>query len=238
MNSNFIYTPKKETCPLCKGNKTVKSSRVVFTLGNKEPSQETKDLAEAMANDNSCPHCNGSGQITVPPYGAGEEAQMPEAKMSELADAATLLRCIGDEVMIQAVANEAARITLPDDIVATYIGYWGDPERDVNLGEYIFQIAETAEKLAMAIYGDLGNRIYAGPRPHKEVGQMSEITVTAEEIKDIEEKIERINALDITEVVVTRGGKVIGVGDEERKDMKYTGLTTFALVKEILSNNN
>lgn len=165
-NSNFVYTSKKETCPLCKGNKTVKTgSRMVFTFGNKEPSQEVKDMAEAFANDNSCPHCSGVGVISVPPYNDGCKAKLSEEKMKELASAATLLRCIGDVVMIQAVANEAARISLPDDIVATYVGYWSDPDRDVTLGEYIYQIAETAEELAMKIYGDLGNPIYAGPRP-------------------------------------------------------------------------
>jgi len=238
MNTNFVYAPKKETCPLCKGSKTVKSTRIVFSFGDKEPSQETKDLAEAMADDDTCPACCGAGEISKPPYETGEETLMQDSKVSELASAGTLLRCIDEPMFVQAVANEAARITLPDDMANTFAAYWADPSRDVNLGEYIRQIAETAEKFAMATYGDLGNRLYAGPRPHKEVDQMSEIEVTAEEMADIQKKIDRINAIPITEVVVTRGGKVLGVAEEERNDMKYAGLTTFTLVKDILSTDN
>lgn len=86
-------------------------------------------------------------------------------KVSELAHAATVLRCMGDPVLIRGIANEAARITLPDDVVDAYVAYWLDSGRDVNLGEYIQQIAEYAEALALTNYASLDNGLYAFPRP-------------------------------------------------------------------------
>jgi RecJ-like exonuclease len=160
----MLYQSKKQTCPLCKGKKTVATRKTVLILDHaNQLSQEAEDLAIAMVN-NTCPHCNGAGEVSVPPYNTGENTKMGMEKVRELAEAGTLIRCIGDAVFVQAVANEAARIALPKDIVMTYVAYWSDPSRDVTLGGYIRQIAQSAEELALRIYGDLGNPIYAAPR--------------------------------------------------------------------------
>lgn len=160
----FVYTPKEGPCPLCKGKKKVKGMQSFsFSIG---PQGIDKSDIQ-LENPNECPHCNGSGTVNLPPYNDGSEAKISKEKVSELCSAATLLRCIGDPIHIQAVANQAAKITLPEDIVATYDAYWGDPHRDVTLGEYTRQIAQTAEELAMKLYGDLGNPIFAGARTHE-----------------------------------------------------------------------
>jgi hypothetical protein len=162
---HMSYQSKKATCPLCKGNKTVDTQREVFIIGDDDKlSEDVLAIADAMAGDNACPHCNGVGEVSVPPYSDGKGALLSTDKMAELAKAGTVLRCIGSAVFVQAVANQAARIVLPEDIVDTYVGYWADPTRAITLREYIFQIAQTAEELAMKMYGNLGNPIYAGPR--------------------------------------------------------------------------
>ena len=161
----MTYQPKKQPCNFCKGKAKVRSFSMCISLTGKEPSEETKALAEAMRNDDRCPQCDGAGEVNAPPYNDGSQAKLPEEMMKELANAATLLRCIDDAVLVQAVANQAAKIVLPQEIVDTYVAYWADPNRDATLGEYIMQIAQSAEELALATYGDLGNPIFAGPRP-------------------------------------------------------------------------
>lgn len=159
------YVSKKETCPLCKGGKVVTGGKVVLVIGGpKETSPETQEIVDAMANDMTCPNCHGGGEVSVPPYNIADKVQMSCEKMKELADAGTLLRCVGDMMFVQAVANQAARIVLPDSVAETYSAYWSDPERDATLGDYIMQIAQSAEELALSTYGDLGNPIFAGPR--------------------------------------------------------------------------
>jgi hypothetical protein len=159
------YTPKKAPCPLCKGAKKVKMRKQVFVIGKEAKSEdEMNDLAEHFLNNDDCPHCNGAGEVSVQPYGDGSEAKMTREKMSELASAGTLLLCIDEPVFVKAVANQAARVELPEEVIDTFVNYWADPDRDVTLGDYIMQIAEYAEKFAIETHGDLGNPIFAQPR--------------------------------------------------------------------------
>lgn len=162
--SAFQYQPRQETCHLCKGTKMSRPSMTLVVHIPPSGGDITVDAGELC--DDTCPACMGSGSISLPPFNDGSKAKIARDKVSELAKAGTLLRCIGEPMFVAAVANQAAHITLPDEMVLTYVAYWSDSARDVNLGQYIQQIAQSAEELAMQVFGGLDNHGLAGPRSH------------------------------------------------------------------------
>jgi hypothetical protein len=162
----MTYAPKFQTCRFCKGMAEVKSATIVLSSSTMERDKGQIKQNQDIDFGSICPCCDGTTKVSIPPYGTGENAKMTEETVDKLAEAITLLRGVGTAMFVEAVANQAARITLPEEVVETYVGYWTDPHRDVNLGEYIMQIAEKAESLAMETYGSLTNGMCAGPRLH------------------------------------------------------------------------
>lgn len=162
---------KQETCPVCKGKKTLGSVKTVRLTVRKGVIRE----ASEQPNDNTCPHCEGLGTINAPPFGDGSNMKMSKEKVSQLASAGTLMRNIDTPEFVQVVATEAARILLSDPDVETFVDYWGDANRGANLGQYIEQIAEYAEAVAMEQYGSLGDRVRMAPRPNKHVEPQMEL---------------------------------------------------------------
>lgn len=155
---------KRITCTMCDGQGKHRAAMVVqFTV---TPGQAPQASAHEPDEDEWCPKCGGTGKVLLPPFGNGRHAKIEMEKVSELASAGTLLRCIDHPLFVEAVANQAAKITLPDEVIAAFVEYWADPGRDANLGEYIHQIAEYAEELALKVYGSLDNGFYAFARPH------------------------------------------------------------------------
>lgn len=71
---------------------------------------------------------------TLPPLEDGRDAKIEMDKVNELASARTLLRCIDHPLFVKAAANQAARITRPDEVVAAYIEYWADPRTQCGSG--------------------------------------------------------------------------------------------------------
>jgi hypothetical protein len=162
LKEKFVKRKNKyQKCSLCAGTGQ-QGKCVVFEISTTcvyvAPVSNSNDVSE-------CSRCSGYGRVALPPFGDGSKSKITQEKISELASAATILRCMGSPLFIQGIANQAASVSLPKDVVNAYKKYWENPCRDVTLGEYIRQVAQFAEELALATYGSLDNGCFAIPRP-------------------------------------------------------------------------
>lgn len=93
-----------------------------------------------------CEHCDGTGELTDPPYGAVIRNVLPEADVQALAgewcDRARSERDMA--AFVQAVAQRAAKRALPASVVRVFVEYWEEGTRDETLGEFIQRVAQYA----------------------------------------------------------------------------------------------
>jgi hypothetical protein len=67
---------------------------------------------------------------------------------------------------------------------------------------------------------------------------MAEKTVIAiEDVMRIQVEIDNINKLDIKDITITQGGKEISLTEEQREGLRFTGLTSFSLIKVAVFGN-
>jgi hypothetical protein len=104
---------------------------------------------ECGCGTGKCEHCDGTGELTNPPYGAVIRNVLPKADMQALASewcARARPEC-DMAAFVQDVAQRAAKRALPDSVAQAFAEYWEDGARDENLGEFIQRVAQYAADL-------------------------------------------------------------------------------------------
>lgn len=95
-----------------------------------------------------CDHCQGTGVMADPPYGAPVLRhvlqQTDEAELARYWCGRARLGDCGQAKFVQLIAQRATGRALPAAAVHSFVAYWDDERRDDNLGEYIQRVAQYA----------------------------------------------------------------------------------------------
>lgn len=61
--------------------------------------------------------------------------------------------------------------------------------------------------------------------------------ISLERVQELQAEIDQINKMNIRDMVITKDGKPVEISQRMRDDMRFTGLNTFGLLKEIDKNH-
>jgi uncharacterized protein (DUF885 family) len=61
--------------------------------------------------------------------------------------------------------------------------------------------------------------------------------ISLERVRQLQAEIDEINRTPLHQVEIMKGGKVVEISNRMRDDMRFTGLSTFALLQQIDKQN-